>query len=116
MREIKVSKKKLINILKDNRKRHIRLFEETWAGYEMDVQEWFTQQLENLEDGIKFQTIFEGEVPESHETDYDRIIGMLELDTDSEVILNTPEYTNYVDDDWSWKKSFSHLNSTYSKV
>jgi len=116
MRTINVDKKELIKKLKTNRKNHVKLFEETQAGYEMDVQDWFTKQLERLEDGYNFSTMFEGENPESHESDYNRIIGMLEMDTDKEVDLTTAEYTMYIEDKWSWKNDFSHLNSTYSKV
>lgn len=112
---IKVEKEKLLDILRTNREQHRAIFEEALEG-------WKAQVLERLEEMVKLAR--EGKVrdatidlprPSDHTSDYDRVIGMLELDVDDHVELDDQEYATYVQDDWGWRQRFLTSNSGYSQ-
>ena len=52
--------------------------------------------------------------PEDHTRDYDRVISMLEMDLTDTVELSESDYSQYVLDDWQWKRQCLGTNRAYS--
>ena len=52
--------------------------------------------------------------PSDHTSDYDKLIGLLNMCSDTEVQLNVTEFDNYINDNWSWSQQANITNSTYS--
>lgn len=113
MKTIKVNKNELLTVLKKNKEQHVKEYKKALRGYRIQAAESLTKELKNIKDGRDFNTYFSLSKPVSYEKEYATVIGMLEMDLLTEVELDMTEFTKYVNDDWSWKSSFSASNSTY---
>lgn len=114
MKEIKVVKTLLLDILKKNRDAHRKIFEEAQEGYRSQAIKLFEAELVRAKAGKRFQVSFSLVQPSDQTKDYDRVIGMLEMDTEHDVLLSEKDYQSYVLDDWQWKQNFLFSNSSYS--
>lgn len=74
----------------------------------------FEAELVRAKAGKRFQVSFSLVQPSDQTKDYDRVIGMLEMDTEHDVLLSEKDYQSYVLDDWQWKQNFLFSNSSYS--
>jgi hypothetical protein len=92
------------------------LFEEAYDEYGKRV-------IENLEEALKaareqkpqeVRLHFNLVKPEDHTEDYERVLYMLELEKNEEVILTQSEFAQLVQDDWGWRGQFnaSYLSNT----
>ena len=130
MNLITVEKKRILEIIKRNKENHVEEYKEAMKGYRVGVVAGLEKLMGNIQDmsnevelsleearnGGKLKTSFSLDVyspftdlikPESHEKEYETVIGMIELDTGVEVELDRGEYRNYVQDDWDWSDSFN---------
>jgi hypothetical protein len=114
MKSIKVNKDDLLTTLKANKDQHVKEYKEALRGYRVRAAVALSEELKNIEEGREFNTYFSLNKPVSYEKEYATVIGMLEMDLFSEVELDMTEFVKYVNDDWSWKSSFSSSNSGYS--
>jgi hypothetical protein len=116
MRDIRVSKAKLLETLKKNREAHRKIFLEACDGYRKKAIELLDAELKKAKAGKQFQIYFSLGQPVDQTKDYDRVIGMLELDTEDFILLTETDYRQYVLDDWNWKANFLTSNAFYSKA
>ena len=114
MQQITVNKDELITILKENRINHQKLYDDAVVGYHEEVIEKLTEALDNAEAGSEYITNLKLSKPEHHIKDYDKIIGMLELSNESEIVLLPHEYDQYVADEWSWAGMTNSINTMYA--
>lgn len=113
MKTIKVSKAKLINIITANRQKHREQFDLAFEGYRKECIRIMEQNLDLLKSGKRVQVSFLERAPQDHTEDYDRVIQMLEMSVDEHVEIEQQEFSNYVQDDWDWRRSWSASNSKY---
>jgi hypothetical protein len=113
---ITVDKTKLIEIMKENHGKHHDIVVEAQAGFRAKVIERLDEMLGQARDGKRIDIAVGLVVPEDHTDDYDRVIGMLELDIEETVELEESEYRQYVEDKWQWQRSFNASNSYYSRT
>lgn len=115
MREITVQKDKLIKIMQKNRDEHRGVFLEAQKAYRTAVVKALDEQLKLAQEGHPFNlfTLTAITAPSDHTVEYDRIIGMMKLDTAKTVKLSDTEYRCYVDDDWGWMHNFANVVSSY---
>jgi hypothetical protein len=115
MDTIKVDRNKLLMALAGNRDLHIEAHEEALEGYrerliiELQI---LLEKAEKHEDPVLRSSLTR---PESHETDYDRIITMVEWNTDKIIELDEGECRQYLMDDWQWKPDFMRTQVMYAK-
>lgn len=119
MREVKIEKSRLLDVLKTNKKAHEDAFHEAseafYKNFIEDLQSVtrdVTEKKSNYEGAMK---IFREERPPlGHCDEYERQIRMLEFDTREVVDLTQEEFTKFVMDEWSWKEEFaaSYLSTT----
>lgn len=114
METLKVSKAKLLGILKENRRTHRQLFLEAQVVYKAAVISELDQMLKDARDGSKIRKHVNMAAPEDHTDDYDQLIGLLELAEDATIDLDAVEYSNYVRDKWAWSAKANRLNQAYS--
>lgn len=114
MQEIVVNKAKLIDIMKKNRAEHHDIVVEAQQGFRAKVIERLDEMLHLAQEGKKIDINVGLRMPEDHTEDYDRVIGMLELDINETVKLDESQYSQWVQDQWGWQRSFTVSNSTYS--
>lgn len=114
MENINVDKSHLIEILRKNRDHHREIFLEAQVKYRELVIEELDTMLKDARDGKKIRRAVSLVEPQDHTKDYERVIGMLELSTDTIISLAEHDYQRFVLDNWAWKEQFLYANSSYS--
>lgn len=119
MQEVQVSVEKIKQIIQVNRDKHKEVFEKAWEAYQAKMLEVLQDTLNDMHKGKKMGTdidpliLHRFPVPTDHTDDYDRILAMLDMETRDEIILDQAEFTQYIQDNWSWTHQWSTANSTY---
>jgi hypothetical protein len=115
--KVTVKKEELLNAIRKNRETHRESFLEAQKGYRDTVIKALDQTLAEAREGQRFvlERITALVMPQEHTTDYDRVIKMLEMCVADEVTVTEQQFSQYVLDDWGWKKQFIATNSRYSR-
>lgn len=118
-----VSRDILLERIKENRYEHLRTHDKIAAAYREKACTTLAKsiadidkQINRLQKGETFKVennIPYMPVPVSHERDYDRCIGMLELSLNDQIHLSSKDYQQYIMDEWDWKKDFVMCSGTY---
>lgn len=111
--KMKFRPKDLIEKIKANREAHRTNFEKALTGYKAECMRVLEQNLERVRKNQQFNLRIAEALPEDHTKDYDRVIAMLDLTTESEIELDQTTFDQYVMDNWDWKQSWSASNSKY---
>lgn len=112
METIKINKQKLIDKLKENKIKHIEDYEKALLGYKINAEKSLRNKIKELkklpalELGEFSLDFFGDRKPESHEYDFNMVIGMLEVSEDVEVNIDSEEYKRYYMNEWEWKKTW----------
>jgi len=114
MYNIDINKDELLAIVKKNKTKHQELYDMAVEGYKEEVKEKLEEALQLASSGEKYITDLNLSEPQSHIKEYDRVIGMLELSTSTEVTLDTNQYDQYVDDQWHWAGQTRSINTMYA--
>lgn len=116
MKDIRVKKDALIAILKKNRAAHGAASKQAFEDYKIVVSKQVTELLERTRAGerVGWHVIATLDVPMDHTSDYDRVLAMLDMDENEEILLSETDFRVYVQDDWGWKDNWSHSNKRYS--
>ena len=139
--KINVSKKELLTIVVENKKKHDEIYEAAEKGYWLEAKEYLekyqkdqlTQMKKNYlktckdlkkqvnkelnmveqkkKDGYFYMR---KPFPENHSDDYQGTIRRLELSVDPEIELVDSEFDCYVRNKWQWRSSFLATNSSYA--
>lgn len=112
---IRVNKKELIDKISVNRDGHRAVFEEALEGFHAAVIEKLNAALKDAKAGKRYKTYFDLPEPQDHTNDYDRVILMLEMSQDDEILLDERQFAQYVQDDWGWKPDFLATAGTYTR-
>jgi hypothetical protein len=78
------------------------------------VIETLETRLRLARDGKRIEQYLGLPEPVDHTRDYDRVISMLKMDLAKTVELSESDYSQYVLDDWEWKRQFLGTNRAYS--
>lgn len=127
--KVRVSKEFLLTKIRENRIQHeksyheildarqekiIKDLEESLKKAKVHVKEQLGVISRNKEAHIpSFSVGVSAPLPENHSTDYDKVIMLLEASLDTEFELSSSEFNQYVNDDWSWKTSFTSCSGIY---
>jgi hypothetical protein len=114
MKNMKFAVAELRTKIQANRDRHRKIFLEAQDGYRNAMIRELDKRLKEAQSGKKIARVAFFTEPEDHTRDYDRILKMLEMCSESHVELNEDEFGQYVMDDWQWKRQFLLSNSAYS--
>lgn len=110
----KVKKEELIGHISKNREKHISEFNIAIGKYRETAITRLKKELNAAENGLKFSLNFIHVIkPQSHEKDYDKVIGLLEMCVDDFMEITAQDYSQYVLDQWDWTHEFSTSNSFY---
>lgn len=104
----------LVDILAKNKDEHVRLNKQAWKLYRKAMREWLEARLDELEHRKPPTRQIPHPEPESHEEEYERVIGMLQMHQEDTIELTYEVYRMYVDDDWDWKHMWEVSNSYYT--
>jgi chromosome condensin MukBEF complex kleisin-like MukF subunit len=119
MDNVKLERETLLKKVKENKEKHVVLFNEAWIGYCEHVQKQLQEALDQSR-----QDIFKGftkltapdifDIPKNWESAYEDVIAMLEMSIDSEIILDYHDFRKYVMDRWDWKEQFQMSSIKYT--
>lgn len=115
--KVTVQKEELLTAIRKNRDTHRASFLEAQKGYRDTVIKALDQTLAEAREGQRFilERITALIMPQEHTSDYDRVIRMLEMSVADQVTVTEQQFSQYVLDDWGWKKQFVTTNARYSQ-
>ena len=116
MKSLRFDKLFIIQRLRENRKKHEEIFNESVIGYQKKAIEMLAERLEKVRANPLEHTSVPLSVPTNHLKEYDRTILMVDQCLDVELELDEQEYSQYIQDNWAWSRSFLVGNSGYSQM
>jgi hypothetical protein len=119
MRSVKIDKKKLLAIVRENKQKHILEYNESVKDFKELAIRIATTNLEIANTGeldkiSRIKTIPQS--PTSHEKEYERAIRMLELSVEKEIEVEEDIFNQLVLDEWAWKHQFVASASLYKSM
>lgn len=119
MRSVKVEKKKLLSIVRENREKHIKEYDESVADYKAAAVKVAAEHVELAKTGelskiAKIKAM--PSAPVNYEKEYDRAIRMLELSVEKEIEVEEDIFNQLVLDEWAWKHQFVASASLYKTL
>lgn len=115
MHEVKVNKNDLLSKLIDNREQHIQDYNDAVKGYKHAASNALLERWDNIQKRDKVVDLtFNLPRPKLYKTEYDRVIEMVKMSVDNELVLSTQEFAQFVMDDWNWKQTFTTTNAFYA--
>ena len=116
MHEVKLNKNELLRIVRENREKHIKEFEEAENDYRELVLKVTKENLKYAKTGDlkQFKNMKALPVaPTSYESSYDKAIRMLELSVEEVIEIDSSVFNQLVLDEWGWKQTFTTSNALY---
>jgi len=124
MKEVTVNKIKLLDILHENREKHIKAFQDTIEGWRQRahkelleasvlVAEMDLSRKAVLKPSPKIELHDAFDCPKCHVRDYDRAIAMLQMSVETDVTISAREFDQFVNDQWDWSEQFLFSNAKY---
>ncbi len=107
MRQVKIEKDRLRSVVRANRSKHREELDLATRGYQIDLIQALESNLASAKGNARHRVQEIPVIPDDHTQDYDRVLSMIEYSADDEIILDQAEYRQFVEDDWSWKASWS---------
>jgi hypothetical protein len=116
MKQVLLDRNELLEIVRENRDKHVADYKEAVADYKKAVVNLAKENLAlartgRLEDITRMKNA--PGAPVSYEDSYNRAIRMLELSVEDQIELEEQVFNQLVLDEWHWKQSFTIMNSTY---
>lgn len=112
--ETTVKREDLLIVVRSNREKHQKTFEEAWEGYKKAIIKELETALEDAKKGVRIYRQTTLVQPISQLQEYDRAIKMLEMNTQAEITLEEHEFNQFVMDKWNWSKQFAMSNKSYT--
>ena len=119
MRSVKVNKTELMKVLQENKKKHIKDFEESVKDYKKAALKVAKEHVELAKTGDLDQIAKIRAMPQrptSYEDSYNRAIRMMEMSIDENIELEEQIFNQLVLDEWSWKHSFTATGALYKTI
>ena len=119
MRSVKVNKSELQKILADNKKKHVKEYEEAVKDYKKAALKVAKDHVELAKSGeldkiAKIRSMPSG--PVSYEDSYNRAIRMMELSVEDVIELEEQIFNQLVLDEWAWKNAFTASAALYKTI
>ena len=119
MNSVKVDRIELLGIVRTNKEKHVREYNESVEDYKKAAISVTQKNLELAQSGDLDQIAkIKGmpQKPTSYEKEYDRAIRMLELSVESVIEVEQDVFNQLVLDEWSWKNAFVASASLYKSL
>ena len=115
MNKVKVSKQELVEKLKENREVHIAEYTEMIQDYKSKVTKELKKILKESKNKNNWdpRTSVHLDKPRSYATEYNQIIGLLEMSVEDTFDISQEEYNKYVLNQWNWSSSFEFSKMSY---
>jgi hypothetical protein len=105
--------KELIAKLKENKAKHLAVYEEAVKQYRIQLIATLVAKLEAAKVGKKVKHDIDLNIPVKYDEEYDNAIAMLEDTKDTTVVLSHTLYSQLVRDQWDWQQDFASNSGSY---
>lgn len=118
MQSVKMNRKELLKIVKENKEKHIVEYAESVEDYKVAVLKITAGNLKlaKTADLAKFNFRAIPSRPTSYEDNYTRAIRMLELSVEDTIDVEEHIFNQLVLDEWGWKQQFTAMAATYKSI
>lgn len=119
MKRVLLDRNELLEIVRENREKHVVAYKEAVADYKKAVINVAKENLALARTGRLEEIARMKDAPSSpvsYEDSYGRAIRMLELSVEDQIELEEQIFNQLVLDEWHWKHSFMVSNSTYKSL
>ena len=113
MKNVKIERLRLLNIVIDNKAKHLAEYTEAVVDYKIAVTKVCKYNLSEIEANRIDKLKKVPDQPQTYENSYVRAIRMLELSAEDIIELDELTFNQLVLDEWQWKHSFSTSNTAY---
>ena len=119
MHSVKMNRKELLKIVKENKVKHVAEFTESVQDYVNAVVKITKANLKlanttSLEEIAKIRNL--PQKPMSYEDNYTRAIRMLELSVEDTIEVEEHIFNQLVLDEWGWKQAFTASAALYKSI
>lgn len=119
MRDVKINKTELLTIVRENKEKHIKEFNESVEDYKKAALAVTEKNLElaktgNLDEIARIKGM--PSKPVSYEDAYSRAIRMLELSVEEIIEIEEHIFNQLVLDEWTWKQAFVASSALYKTL
>ena len=116
MRDVRMNKSELLEIVRANKEKHIKEFNEAVEDFKKAAINIAEHNLKLAQTGdteqiAKFKQL--PSKPTSYEDSYTRAIRMLELSVDDVIEVEEHVFNQLVLDEWQWKQNFAVSSALY---
>lgn len=108
---VKIKKEDLLKSIKANRDKHALEYDKAKNGFRKLLEKELRGKLNAIVESKNVKLAFKSVKPISHLKEYDDVIGMLELSTDTEFEINHQQYKQYVKNEWEWERMWYASNA-----
>lgn len=119
MRDVRINKKELLEIVRANKEKHIAEFNEAVEDYKKAAIKVATDNLALANTGDVDQIAKIRSMPTkpvSYEDSYTRAIRMLELSVEDVIEIEEHVFNQLVLDEWTWKQNFIASSAVYKGI
>ncbi len=113
MKEVKVKVAEVLKIVKANKKKHDVILKAALEIYWGKAKDVLNKCLSDIEQRKTINSYLDLPVPTDHSIDYDRVIRMMELSVDKNVILDDVSFSKFILNNWDWKQEFVRITTSY---
>jgi len=117
VKSVKVKVQDLLKSVRDNKKKHDKIFKKAMDGYWKKCRICITDALKAAkdEDPDWQQKMFPvNSAPEDHSSEYESAIRMLEMCADETIEITREEFNAYVLNQWNWRNTFLRTFMSYT--
>ena len=118
MNNVKMNRKELLGIVKENKEKHVAEYAESVEDYKIAVIKITAGNLKLAKTADLAQFNFRGipAKPANYEDNYTRAIRMLELSVEDVIDVEEHIFNQLVLDEWGWKQQFTASSALYKSV
>jgi hypothetical protein len=119
MHAVKVNRKELLDIVKTNKEKHVKEYNESVEDYKAAAVKLAQANLKLVKTGDLEQIAKTKPMPSkpvSYESNYTRAIRMLELSVEDTIDVEEDVFNQLVLDEWAWKNAFVAASALYKTI
>ena len=119
MRDVKINKAELLGIVRANKEKHIKEFNEAVEDYKkaavkISIENLKLAETTDLDQIARIRSL--PSKPVSYEDSYTRAIRMLELSVEEVIEIEEHVFNQLVLDEWQWKQNFAVTSALYKTI
>lgn len=113
MNPVHVNRQVLLATITSNQDMHQAQYEAALKGYREWVIDEMTARLEKIRSGGVIEVRFDHRAPETHASEYNVAIRMLEMAVGDTVEIDQATFRQLALDEWDWKHMFRSMTTQY---